>query len=51
MNDGFIKSPDAALRGILRRCGERPGTPYFPRPLKNGFAAAQNLFRSKYYDA
>jgi hypothetical protein len=26
--DGFGKSPDAALRGILRRCGVRKCTPH-----------------------
>jgi len=31
--DDFVKSPDAALRGILCRCGVRPSTPH-----SSGFA-------------
>jgi hypothetical protein len=27
-NDGFVKSPDAALRCILRHCGVRKSTPH-----------------------
>src|SRR4030042_4707970 len=27
-DDGYVKSPDAALRGILRRCGVRGSTPH-----------------------
>jgi hypothetical protein len=30
---GFVKNPDAVLRGILRRCGVRKGTPH-----SSGFA-------------
>jgi hypothetical protein len=26
--DGFVKSPEVALRFILRRCGVRPSMPY-----------------------
>jgi hypothetical protein len=28
MLDGCVKSPDAALRCILRHCGVRPSTPH-----------------------
>jgi hypothetical protein len=28
MKDGFVKSPDAALRFIPRRCGVRQSTPH-----------------------
>jgi hypothetical protein len=28
MADGFVKSPDAALRFILRHCGVRKSTPH-----------------------
>jgi hypothetical protein len=28
MKDGFVKSPDAALRFIPRRCGVRLSTPH-----------------------
>jgi hypothetical protein len=33
MLDGYVKSPDAALRFILRHCGVRRGTPH-----SSGFA-------------
>jgi hypothetical protein len=33
MIDGFVKSPDAALRCILRHCGVRKSTPH-----SSGFA-------------
>ncbi|MCX5907704.1 MAG: hypothetical protein NTY64_11100 [Deltaproteobacteria bacterium] len=34
INDGFVKSPSAALRCILRRCGVPPSTPH----SSSGFA-------------
>ena len=33
MNNGYVKSPDAALRFILRHCGVRKSTPH-----SSGFA-------------
>ena len=32
MKDGFVKSPDAALRFISRRCGVRKSTPHSSGP-------------------
>ncbi|MCX5907288.1 MAG: hypothetical protein NTY64_08895 [Deltaproteobacteria bacterium] len=33
ISDGFVKSPSAALRGVLRHCGVQPSTPH-----SSGFA-------------
>ncbi|MCX5910240.1 MAG: hypothetical protein NTY64_24465 [Deltaproteobacteria bacterium] len=37
-DDGFVKSPSAALRCILRRCGVPPSTPH-----SSGFVRALHL--------
>ncbi|MCX5907860.1 MAG: hypothetical protein NTY64_11935 [Deltaproteobacteria bacterium] len=41
--DGFVKSPSAALRCILRRCGVPPSTPH-----SSGFA---RLASGAFYEA
>ncbi|MCX5906808.1 MAG: hypothetical protein NTY64_06385 [Deltaproteobacteria bacterium] len=44
--DGFVKSPSAALRGILRHCGVQPSTPHssgFARLASGAFYFAMHL--------
>jgi hypothetical protein len=44
--DGFVKSPSAALRGILRHCGVQPSTPHsggFARLASGAFYEAISL--------